>query len=226
MINFKVENVGDVEIDKIPNECPYCHNRISPTYFGGRESNKNLELILICPDLDCKKSFIAVYLSKGGYDIGSKFISTYHFNSIAKITLKAKHFSDTINIISTSFVKIYNEAYFAEQQKLEQICGVGYRKALEFLIKDYLISINPKKEETNNIKKLFIGQCIKKYITDPKITIAASRAVWLGNDETHYIRKWEGKDLNDLKKLIDLTIHWIEMEELTKEIVEDMPEKK
>jgi hypothetical protein len=33
-----------------------------------------------------------------------------------------------------------------------------------------------------------------------------------------------GKDLQDLKKLIDLTVHWIEMEETTREIMTDMPE--
>jgi hypothetical protein len=46
----------------------------------------------------------------------------------------------------------------------------------------------------------------------------------LGNDETHYVRKWADKDLNDLKNLISLTRHWIEMDQLTKDFVKDMPE--
>lgn len=49
---------------------------------------------------------------------------------------------------------------------------------------------------------------------------------WLGNDETHYVRKWEDKDLKDLKKLISLTIHWIEMDALTVEVIADMPDGK
>jgi hypothetical protein len=44
---------------------------------------------------------------------------------------------------------------------------------------------------------------------------------WLGNDETHYLRKWETKELTDLKKLIQLTVHWIQMERLTDGIVDD-----
>jgi hypothetical protein len=52
----------------------------------------------------------------------------------------------------------------------------------------------------------------------------ASRATWLGNDETHYVRKWEDKDLNDLKKLIDLTVHWVSAEILTGELAVSMPE--
>ncbi|MGF6947536.1 hypothetical protein QF028_000029 [Neobacillus sp. B4I6] len=39
----------------------------------------------------------------------------------------------------------------------------------------------------------------------------AERAVWLGNDETHYVRKWDDKDLKDLKNLIDLTVYFISM---------------
>ena len=40
----------------------------------------------------------------------------------------------------------------------------------------------------------------------------AKRATWLGNDETHYFRKWEDKDLSDLKKLIEMTVHFISMD--------------
>jgi hypothetical protein len=54
----------------------------------------------------------------------------------------------------------------------------------------------------------------------------AKRAAWLGNDETHYIRKWEDKDLDDLKKLIKLTVLWIEMEQMTKDALVEMPEGK
>jgi hypothetical protein len=49
------------------------------------------------------------------------------------------------------------------------------------------------------------------------------RAAWLGNDETHYVRKWEDKDLNDQKSLIEVTVHWIEMEAITNKILSEMP---
>lgn len=104
--------------------------------------------------------------------------------------MNGKEFSNTITEISPSFDKIYNEAYKAEQQDLEEICGVGYRKALEFLIKDYLISKGEENEET--IKNAPLGQCIQNYVNDDRIKKVAKRAAWLGNDETHYVRKWEG----------------------------------
>jgi hypothetical protein len=37
------------------------------------------------------------------------------------------------------------------------------------------------------------------------------RAIWLVKDETHYVRKWESKDLRDLKNLIDLTVYFISL---------------
>ena len=61
-------------------------------------------------------------------------------------------------------------------------------------------------------------------VADERIKTVAKRAVWLGNDETHYVRKWNNKDVSNLKQLIDLTVRWIENEEETKKLLEDMPE--
>ena len=90
-------------------------------------------------------------------------------------------------------------------------------------MKDYLIGLHPDK--TEEIKTKFLGKCIEEYITNANIKTVAMRAAWLGNDETHYVRIWEGKDLQDLKKLVDLTVHWIEMEQLTNDAMTEMPEK-
>ncbi len=104
------------------------------------------------------------------------------------------------------------------------VAGPGYRKALEFLIKDYLCLAQP--EDAEKIKKAQLGPCIADYVTNENVKAMAARAVWLGNDETHYTRKWEDKDLEDLKKLIQLTVHWIEMELMTTSVIEEMPEGK
>lgn len=98
----------------------------------------------------------------------------------------------------------------------------GYRKALEFLIKDCLISINP--DEREKIEKLWLGEAIKK-IGNKNIQICAERAAWLGNDEIHYLRVWADKDIEHLKDLIDLTVGWIEAEEKTKKYEKEMKKK-
>ena len=137
-----------------------------------------------------------------------------------------REFSETINNISPSFTKIYNQSFCAEQLSLDQICGVGYRKALEFLIKDYLMNGLEDETRKENIKKKFLSNCIQEDVSDERIKSVARRAVWLGNDETHYVRIWEDKDVSDLKKLIDLTVRWIENEVETAKLLEDMPEQR
>jgi hypothetical protein len=52
-----------------------------------------------------------------------------------------------------------------------------------------------------------LANCLSQYIDNVNIKSIGHRAIWLGNDETHYVRKWETKDLGDLKKLIDITFH-------------------
>ena len=67
---------------------------------------------------------------------------------------------------------------------------------------------------------------ISNYIDDGKIKDISVRAAWLGNDETHYLRKWETKDLSDLKDFIRMIVNWIENDEKYKKVMEDMPSGK
>jgi hypothetical protein len=206
------------EISNLPDRCPHCHISIVPNALFGNKNGSVFEIFFSCPNGACKKTFIGYYdwLNNHG---PSNYIGKTSMGSLSKRT-----FSDTTSQVSPLFEVIYNQAFAAEQQGLLEICGVGYRKALEFLIKDYAIKNNTGKKD--HIEKLLLGQVIEKYVSDDKIKNVAKRAVWLGNDETHYIRKWEGKNLSDLKRLIDLTVHWIEMEELTKSFSEEMPDNK
>jgi len=100
---------------------------------------------------------------------------------------------------------------------------MGLRKALEFLIKDYICYKNPEKEI--EIKKLFLGNCISIYIDNSRLKNISERAVWLGNDETHYIRKWKNQDIKDLKNLINITVSWIDTELLADKYEKEMPKK-
>lgn len=66
-------------------------------------------------------------------------------------------------------------------------------------------------------------QCIKDHIQEEGIKTVAERAAWLGNDETHYLRKWEDKDINDLIDLIDSVSGWIVIHLKTEELKKSMP---
>ncbi len=129
-------------------------------------------------------------------------------------------FSDAIQKISPSFCSIYDQAAIAESAQLQSVSGVGYGKALEFLIKDYAKQENPNDSE--QIDRATLGACIKSFVNDPGIRESATLATWLRNDETHYVRKFLTKDIEDLKKIVNLTIGLIENAERRKALEQDV----
>ena len=133
-------------------------------------------------------------------------------------------FKDPIIKISEKFCSIYNEALYAEYLKLRDICGVGYRKALEFLIKDYFIYLHPERQQA--IIKDDLGKCIAENIDNPTIKEVASRAAWLGNDESHYEKRWTEKNFRDLDHIITLLCDAIEQDEKIKNLLAEMPKQK
>lgn len=132
-------------------------------------------------------------------------------------------FDEGIENVSPTFVKIYNQALAAERFGLDLLNGIGYRKAIEFLIKDYLYHKLPDKRDEILNKQLW--PCIQEYVDDPRLQECARMATWLGNNETHYVRKWKDKDINDLKVLLKLTIYWISSELLTEKYRSSMSRK-
>ncbi|WP_430816557.1 hypothetical protein [Carboxylicivirga sp. RSCT41] len=207
-----------VSYDHNPSSCPFCHQSITPRTYQAFNKSSILEITFICPNPKCGRAFFAIY--KNGYSSIGKNPSTFYYVNSSIGNVEGREFSNNITKISSLFTEIYNQSLESESIGLNHIAGIGYRKALEFLIKDYLISLNP--DDSNTIKSKFLGNCIKDYIDNKNLKSVAERAVWLGNDETHYVRKWEDKDIKDLKKLIDLTLHWIEMEILTEQYSSEM----
>ena len=209
------------DVDKIPDICPLCQKGINPIQHIVVRKEERLEAVFQCPIAECKRLFISYYKP---HWVGGKYSKGVFFLGSAPYNILPKDFSEEIKKMSPQFCEIYNQAKEADERKLGKICGAGYRKALEFLIKDYLISL--RKDERDVIAKKRLGDCINEYIPDARLKHCAKRAAWLGNDETHFIKKWEEKDLSDLKNLIGLTLHWLESEMLTEQIIGEMPEKK
>jgi hypothetical protein len=216
-----------------PEECPLCHFAIHPDEINWALSSSSegrmriLEVVYQCPRNECRHFFIARY-KRSDIDIpteatalGFPGIREFIFYELAPSNPPSTSIPSEVEAISPSFLEIYTEALAAENYGLNQIAGVGYRKALEYIIKDYSISINKDKE--NEIKAIHLSTCITKFVDNPQVKLCAERAAWLGNDETHYVRKWISKDINNLKELITLTINWIHSDVLTKKYKSDMP---
>lgn len=206
------------EIERKSVKCPFCGVINIPEYLFLKNVERSdfLNVFTQCTNPTCRNMFITQFSTVG--------VRKPVFTKILPTALPEKRtFSNIISELSPNFCEIYNQAYIAEQTNLMQICGTGYRKSLEFLIKDYLISTLPE-DQHEAIKNKFLNNCIRDNISNINIKTVASRAVWLGNDETHYTRKWEDKDINDLKSIIELTLHWIESEIRTQKLLEDTPE--
>jgi hypothetical protein len=122
-----------------------------------------------------------------------------------------------VDRVSSRFGILYNQSSAAESLGLEEIAGTGYRKALEFLIKDYCIALRPA--ENVKIAQKFLKAVIDDYVPEGKLKTAATLTTWLGNDEGHYERRWVDSDLQDLKALLKLTITFVEEEVQLEEYV-------
>ena len=209
---------------ELANTCPICGVALSPDVISGvlinyedEEDNKSFSSLTIALNAKNVLYQSIVLMKKTG--------EGYLFSSSSPQTPFGNDWGEIIANISPSFIKIYNQSVFAEANNLDQIAGVGYRKALEFLIKDYLISKATDEIQISNIKHKFLGKCINEDIDNPQLKIVASRAVWLGNDHTHYEQLFDDKDISDLKRLIRLTVHWISLIKETEEAESIQPRK-
>jgi len=222
MSNSEGSILDKIEINKTyysiisPEQCPICHRHIAPEMVTHSVTPQQIaQVVYRCSSDKCQELFIAYYAIDRklvGFDIKYRDTKPKSVETIS--------FPGEVVSLSPNFVEIYSQAKSAENNDLNQICGPGYRKSLEFLIKEYLISSGEHSEE--EIKGKLLGKCIE-LIKDDRIRKCAERATWLGNDETHYVRRWEEKDISNLKELIELTVHWIAMELITQRYTNEMP---
>lgn len=212
---------------ELPDTCPICGRLINPKpllinevgYIDDPYGPKVDEIVAMCPSPYCSSLYIS-RIKTWNDNFHDDIKELVYQVPLSELT---EEFPSEISDLSSGFIELYNQAYSAEQKGLTMICGAGYRKSLEFLIKDFAIHLHPLEQEM--IIKRPLKQCINEYIESKKIKTVADRAVFLGNDETHYNKKWEHHDLIDLKKLIKLTVTFISYEIQSASYEESMPHK-
>lgn len=206
-----------VQFDE-PSICPLCKHAVKPHELSLVSFQNEQKEWFFCATYLCKhcyQTFLVLYQRLDEtLDIKS---STRRLKRlyIGPVTFEAETFDSALAGLSPKFVKIYNQALEAETSGLDEIAGIGYRKSLEFLIKDYLIHKSPDDAET--IKKMELGNCIANKVSNENIKTVASRSAWLGNDQTHYVQRFEDRDIEDMKKFIKATVYWISMELITED---------
>lgn len=198
-----------VTIDDI---CPNCKKPTNPhlvnsSYFPLGEEKTSLVLTFRC--LGCKHFWT------------EEFIATRHRINSHTDKYEIEHLkvtpslpsdipiSDDVELVSPIGKQIYVQALKAEHEQLDHIAGIGYRKALEFFVKDFSIVTNPDDED--KIIKMPLKQVIEKYIKDDDLKTFALASAYIGNDEGHYYRNNPDKDFSHLKNYLHGVIHYMEM---------------
>lgn len=111
--------------------CPYCRVAVKPYSINqhyvkvkrGQEGLCEISSFLYeCPE--CSNTVLIKNIVRPN---GYKYQEMWPYYFFVPI-----QFSEMISRISPEFVDIYNQALYAEQNNLNKIAGLGYRKALEF----------------------------------------------------------------------------------------------
>lgn len=209
-----------------PNHCPHCHNKIEPEILvykkgTGLYNKHTVYAIWKCTYRDCNSMFSTIYLWQGGFNYDTIFLDGKPIGP---------YWSETIKELKSNFIKTYNQSLKAENDGLDEIAGMGFRKSIEYLVKDYLIQMNPKLK--GKIESENLGKIIGENFNEPResdLKGLLQRATWLGNDMTHYLKYHINFDISDLKKLIQLVmdeIHSIQQKRHYMENIESKHKKK
>lgn len=126
-----------------------------------------------------------------------------------------RQFHKLIEELSPRFVNVYYQAQMAEQNEAYTIAGMGYRAALEILIKDY--ALNSLHDDKNKISSMSLNDCIAHYFKgENKENIALFNSADVvrifGNDFAHWEYPEgfsEQESINYIKSYLDIFISMI-----------------
>ena len=154
---INVQNRG-YSVD-VPDACPSCHRHgeMGFVFCDVVKEGSGVQAIFRCSYQRCRSFFICSYGPLGSTDL------------LAVHPLKAPEstFSDAVKALSPTFVTICARACDAKHLGLDQIAGPGFRKAFEFLIKDYAKSLDPTKASA--VEAALAGKGVKDFIADARI---------------------------------------------------------
>ncbi|UTY39421.1 hypothetical protein NMU03_00885 [Allocoprobacillus halotolerans] len=197
------------DIEDIVSICPHCGKGIKPNlifnteYANGLSNNHTKWLaVMQCPI--CKQYFFVDQLILSDYYGDFDQIVNYHV--YPKVIPEEINFDSRLNdLISPDFCTVYKQALIADNEGLNEITGLAFRKAFEILVKDYAAYLN-KNIDKQEILKLTLKQTIDKYFKSSEFEPIFRKISWLGNDHSHTFNKHDDYNVNDLKRFIHACI--------------------
>lgn len=200
-----MHNNFDCEHDEVVyhpvTQCPMCHSGLVPHILGAvtvrPKVQRKLYVWQYCPA--CHEVFISYHFLDPDAD-------AFRCENAIPSLRKPLEIEPELKKISPDFTEIYSEAIYAYQEGFNNIAGMGLRKALEFLVKDFLISLTPQNRQ--KIERYSAIDAIRQLPNDELKTLA-ERIEWLGNDETHYVRLHTDVDTDMIYRLTEALRYYI-----------------
>ena len=198
---------------KSENECPHCHYGIDLSLDSCRnyhdiadewQSEFTIFAIHSCPH--CLKGFIVEHKMKiERYKGGRSIKETNHIQH--PITPKDFKVDERVQRISTRFCDIYKQSLQAKEYNLTEIYGMGLRKSMECLVKDYAVYTEQDSEEIVSQKTL--AECISCYIQNSDIKTLATSCRKIGNNETHWKNENDISDIHLMEQVMECIVTFI-----------------
>lgn len=122
--------------------------------------------------------------------------------------------NDNLSAISPRFIDIYNQALRSESRGDIDIAAIGYRTALEILVKDY--AINELGLDADEVSKQSLCNAIGEYLKQEDLVKTADVVRIFGNDYVHYKEKYPDKDFHILKSYMIIFMRLVDTEYMIK----------
>lgn len=145
-----------------------------------------------------------------------KYIVIYRIDKESKIANFAAFYpppgggykNEILADTSPRFISSYNQALHAENCGDIELAAIGYRQALECLVKDY--AIHELGVDREKVIKKSLCDAISEYLGEQELLATADVVRILGNDYAHYERKYPEHDFELLKRYMEIFIKLVE----------------
>ncbi len=229
-MNFSINNNNSQPFANAenPNICPHCHIANEPAILFKHHDTKVNKLISVwrCNFNKCNKIFVVSHKKDE-----ATYIIERTLNGLPKgpiwpepiLNLKDGKTIETSKVLESKFIKTYLQSLESEANGHDEISGMGYRKAIEYLVKDWAIQTHPTEKE--KILGKWLSAVIQDYFTGDLKDIL-ERATWLGNDQTHYNKLFDEYNISHLKELISLIMVELDREFKKRHYIENIEKRK
>jgi endogenous inhibitor of DNA gyrase (YacG/DUF329 family) len=216
---MQIPNTNDFVL-KIPSRCPHCGKYVQFNIVSSYKYDNEVAITLRCP-----------YCSKISFTNGNKFESRNQYGG-SNFTCDCKplyppmkfknEFPIKIQELSPKFVTIYEQAMQAKLDGYNEICGMGFRKAAEQLVYDYLLNFQKENEAKLN-KNRFIDNL--RLLDNEHAKISANVVRIAGNSEVHLLKDMNF-NIDDMIKCINILVQFLNLNLEVKEYSDKTPENK